>query len=113
MALDDNLLLEEFDDEKTIEFIKNYLPQELKEKFSDDELYYFLDLIYEYYSEKNVQEEQADKDGYVEVQLDPIINYIIAEAKKDEMGEYEYDDIIFIVQGEFEYALSLESEEND
>ena len=51
MGLEDDFLLADADDEKTIEFIKNYLPQELKEKFSDDELYYFLDLIDEYYSE--------------------------------------------------------------
>ena len=50
MGLEDDFLLADADDEKTIEFIKNYLPQELKEKFSDDELYYFLDLIDEYYS---------------------------------------------------------------
>ena len=41
MGLEDDFLLADADDEKTIEFIKNYLPQELKEKFSDDELYYF------------------------------------------------------------------------
>ena len=33
MGLEDDFLLAEADDEKTIEFIKNYLPQELKEKF--------------------------------------------------------------------------------
>lgn len=46
------------DDEKTIEYIKNYLPQELKEKFSDDEFYYFLDLIDEYYSESGILDAQ-------------------------------------------------------
>ena len=38
MATDSDFLLEDDDDEKTIEFIKNYLPQELKEKFTDDDL---------------------------------------------------------------------------
>ncbi len=33
MGLEDDFLLEDADDEKTVEFIKNYLPQELKEKF--------------------------------------------------------------------------------
>lgn len=41
MGLDDDFLKEDLDDEKTIEFIKNYLPQDLKDKFSVDELYYF------------------------------------------------------------------------
>jgi len=41
MGLEDDFLLNDVDDEKTIEFIRNYLPQELKEKFSEDELYLF------------------------------------------------------------------------
>ena len=34
MGLEDDFLKDDLDDEKTIEYIKNYLPQELKEKFS-------------------------------------------------------------------------------
>lgn len=33
MGLEDDFLLNDADDEKTIEFIRNYLPQELKESF--------------------------------------------------------------------------------
>ena len=32
MGLEDDFLKNDLDDEKTIEYIKNYLPQELKEK---------------------------------------------------------------------------------
>ena len=32
MGLEDDFLKDDLDDEKTIEYIKNYLPQELKEK---------------------------------------------------------------------------------
>ena len=39
MGMEDDFLLEDEDDEKTIEFIKNYLPQDLKEKFTDCLLY--------------------------------------------------------------------------
>ena len=44
MGMEDDFLLEDEDDQKTIEFIKNYLPQDLKEKFTDDDLYYILSL---------------------------------------------------------------------
>ena len=37
MRQDDDFLQDDLDDEKTIEFIKNYLPQDLKDKFTDDE----------------------------------------------------------------------------
>ena len=84
MGLEDDFLLADADDEKTIEFIKNYLPQELKEKFSDDELYYFID-----------------------IDLEKVVDYIVKEAKKDEMGEFDPEEMLFVVQGEMEYGNSL------
>ena len=86
---------------------KNYLPQELKEKFEDDELYYFLDLIDEYYSESGILDAQPDNDGYVNIDLEEVVAYIVKEAKKDDMGEYDPEEILFVVQGEMEYGNSL------
>ena len=103
----DEFLQDDLDDEKTIEFIKNYLPQDLKEKFSDDELYYFLDVIDEYYVESGILDAQPDKDGYIDIDLEKIVDYIIKEARKDEMGEYDPEDLLFVVQGEMEYTDSL------
>lgn len=111
MGLEDDFLKDDLDDEKTIEYIKNYLPQELKEKFSDDELYYFLDLIDEYYAESGILDAQPDADGCIEIDLERIVDYIVKEARKDQMGEYEPDDVLFVVQGEMEYTDSLEEEE--
>ena len=104
----DEFLADDLDDEKTIEFIKGYLPQDLKGKFSDDELYYFLDVIDEYYANSGILDAEPDKDGFVDIDLDKIVDYVIKEAKKDEIGEFEHDDILFVVQGEMEYADSLE-----
>ena len=107
MGMEDDFLQNDVDDEKTIEYIKNYLPQELKEKFSDDEFYYFLDLIDEYYSESGILDAQPDADGYIEIDLGKIVDYIVKEAHKDEMGDYDPEEILFIVQGEMEYTESL------
>lgn len=107
MGLEDDFLLADDDDEKTIQFIKNYLPQELKDKFSGDEFYYFLDLIDEYYSESGVLDSQPDGEGYIDIDLEKVVEYIVAEAKKDEMGEYDPEEILFVVQGEMEYGNSL------
>ena len=108
--MSDEFLKDDIDDEKTIEFIKNYLPQDLKEKFSDDEFYYFLDLIDEYYVESGILDAQPDADGCVEIDLEKIVDYIVQEAKKDDMGDYDPEEILFVVQGEMEYTDSLMNE---
>ncbi len=105
--MEDDFLLQDADDEKTIAYIRNYLPQDLKEKFSDDEFYYFLDLIDEYYTESGILDKEPDAEGYVEIDLEKVVDYIVTEARKDEMGEYDPEEILFIVQGEMEYGDSL------
>ena len=111
MGLEDDFLKDDVDDEKTIAYIKNYLPQDLKEKFSDDEFYYFLDLIDEYYSESGILDATPDDEGYIDIDLEKVVDYIVKEARKDEMGEYDPEEILFIVQGELEYTESLEDED--
>lgn len=106
--MEDDFLKDDLDDEKTIEYIKNYLPQELKEKFSDDEFYYFLDLLDEYYTQSGILDAEPDADGCVEIDLDKVVDYIVKEARKDGMGEYEPEEILFVVQGEMEYTESLD-----
>lgn len=110
MGLEEDFLKNDIDDEKTIEYIKNYLPQELKEKFSDDEFYYFLDLIDDYYTTSGVLDAEPDSDGCIDIDLAEIVNFIVAEADKDGMGKYDPEEILFVVQGELEFTESLEIE---
>ena len=50
-----------YDDDEAIKFIRNQLPQELKEKFSDDDLNYLVDLIYEFYEEKGYLNDEENR----------------------------------------------------
>ena len=95
MRQEDDFLQDDLDDEKTIEFIKSYLPQELKD---------------EYYAQSGILDAQPDDDGCIEIDLEKVVDYIIKEARKDEMGEYDPEELLFIVQGEMEYADSLDDE---
>lgn len=103
-VLDDELMQDAEDDARTIAFIRNYLPQDLKEKFTDEELYYFLDLIVEYYATSGVLDSIPDKNGYIDIDEDAIVDYVVKKAKKENMGDYSSEDILFVVQGEMEYA---------
>lgn len=109
-AIDDELMQGAAEDAAEIEYIRNYLPQELKEKYSDDDLYYILDVIIEYYTQNGVFDAAPDDEGYLEIDLDKAVNYIVKKAKKEQMGEYDPDDILLIVQADFDYN---EGDDND
>ncbi len=108
-SLDQEILKDAEDDMRTVEFIKNYLPQELKNKFSDEELYYFLDVIIDYYTTSGVLDVTPDKEGYIEIDQEKVVDYIIKQAAKDKMGKYHPEDLMWVVAGEMEYGESTEN----
>ena len=98
--INDEYINEDIDDEKTVEYIKNALPVELKEKYSDDTLYYILDVINDYFTNSGVLDQEADNDA--------LVAYIVKEAKRDEMGDFPAEEILLIVEAEADYVDSLE-----
>jgi len=103
-AIDDELMKAAEEDAQEVEFIKNQLPQDLKDKFNEDDIYYFIDVMLEYFSNA-----EADEEGYVDVDVEEVSKHIVAQAKKDKMGDFDPEDIFFVVQAELDYNESLEN----
>ena len=96
----DEFSMEDLDDEKTIAYIKERLPQDLKNKFSDDEFYYFLDTIYDYYDKSGILDSNNEE---IDIDLEDIANFIAKEAKKNGIGEFAPEELYFIFEGELAY----------
>lgn len=103
MNLEEELLQDAQEDAATVAYMKKHLPQELQEKFDDDLLYYFLDLIIEYYAESGVLDATPDKDGYIELDEEAIAAYLVKKAKKEGMGTFAPEDLLFVVQAQMDY----------
>ena len=98
-----------YDDAASVAFIRNYIPQELKELLSDDDIVYFVDLIYDYYESRGYISDDDDlsDEEPIEVDEDELVEYVVRNAKKDGVGKFDPDQIRFIVQGELEYCESI------
>lgn len=105
---ENELLQDAEDDVRTVEFIKNYLPQEVKERFTDDDLYYLLDVIVEYYADSGILDAEPDEDGYIDIDVEEIANHLASQARKDNIGEFSPEDLRWVVEGEMEYAEQLD-----
>ncbi len=95
----------QYDESQAIAFIRNQIPQELKDKLSDDEIIYIVDLIYDYYESRGFLD--VDQDEEVEIDEMELLEYVVKNAKKDKVGEYTTDEIRFVVQGELDYCESI------
>jgi hypothetical protein len=96
-----------YDDDQSVTFIRNYLPQELKERFTEDDLLYIVDLIYEYYEDKGYLSDEVDDNEVVEIDESDLIAFVVKQAQKDKIGKFESDEIAFVVQGELAYCESM------
>lgn len=111
MSNEEDFMNEAEDDARTVEFIRNYLPQDLQEKFTDEELYYFIDVIAEYYSQDGILDGETDDEGYMDIDLEDVAEYVVKKAKEEKFGDYSAEDVYFVVEGELEYVESLDDEE--
>ena len=114
-TFEEDLIADAEDDRLTVEYIQNYLPQELKDKFTEEELYYFIDVIGEYYVDlldkqsaqsKGKQGEADDVD--IDIDVEEVAKYVARQAKKDNIGEFDPEDLRWIVDGELEYGEMID-----
>ena len=101
----ENDAIMEYDEDESVKFIQKHLPEEMKNVFSDDEVNYIVDLIYEFYDEKGFLDENEDAD--VEIDEEELLEYVIKNARKDNVGKYTDAQIEAIVAGELAYCDSL------
>lgn len=98
----------EYDEDDAVKFIRQTLPQEMKSKFSDDEINYVVDVIYDFYDSKGFMDSDVSEDALVEIDEDEIIGYVLKNTKKDQIRDFTEEEITFIVQGELKYCDSLD-----
>ncbi|MEG1586096.1 MAG: hypothetical protein RR346_04405, partial [Bacteroidales bacterium] len=70
-----------YDDQEAVKFIQNSLPQELKEKFSDDDITYITDVIYDYFESQGMLDPSLEEDP--EVDVEDLLDYIMKNSKRD------------------------------
>ncbi len=92
------------DDLRTMEFIKGYLPHDVKDKFTEDDIYYFMDLLADYYVDSGLLDDESSDDDFVDIDTEVIAKAIAERAKKEKYGDFSPEDLIWIVQGELEFG---------
>lgn len=104
-SIDNEILLGAEEDAKEVAFILNYMGSENRDRFTEDDVYYCLDVMLEYLDKL---EEKADKDGFIEIDAEEVAKHIQKKAKKEGMGPYDLDALILLVDAELDYNEQAE-----
>lgn len=100
---EEELRLDEEENAREVEFILNSLPNELKEKYSADDVLYMMDAIVEYYFESGVLEDNGSDDDYVDIDLQKVAEYVCRKAADEHHGDFLPDEVFFVAQADMDF----------
>ena len=84
--------------------IQNSLPEEVRERFNEEDLYYILDVANEYFTESGVLESETDAEGFVEIDLEAAAKYVSEKAAKERDTAYDIEDLELIIEAQLSYG---------
>lgn len=108
MNIEEELLQDAAYDAAAVAYIRQHLPQELQELLTEEQLYYFLDLIIEYYAESGILDAEPDAEGYIDIDGEAIAAYLAQKAKKEGIGDFRAEDLLFVVQAQMDFEEEQE-----
>lgn len=97
-----------YDEDQAVKFIRAFIPEEIRDKYTDDEILFVIDTIWDYYESKGLLEVSADADEDDDTDVEALTAYVRKALKKD--GEILMDDkdVDQIVKGELAYEETLD-----
>ena len=99
---EDDLLV--YDEDDAVKFILNFIPEDLKNRFDEDKIEYVLDVVYDFYDENGLIDEDSTEEASIDEE--EMFKFILKNSKKDKMKLSE-EDIQLILDAEYEYGKSL------
>lgn len=107
-VLDDELMNDAQLDAEIVAFVRNALPQEMKETYTDELLYYFHDVLEEYLAESDILEAEPDEEGFVNIDMEAIALHLQQQAKKDKIGNFPTDELLLLAEAELSFGDDFE-----
>ena len=97
-----------FDEDKALAYIREAIGTKISEKYSDDDILFIIDTIWDYYENNGFLSLDMDETEEEIMDPDALADYVKKEVAED--GELMMDpsDIGAIVKAELEYEESLE-----
>ena len=98
--IDEEILRGAEEDAKEVAFILNYMGSENRDLFTEDDIYYCLDVMLEHL---DTMSGDADDEGFIDINTEEIAKHIQKKAKKEGMGPYDLDALTLLIDAELEY----------
>jgi hypothetical protein len=98
--IDDELLQDEQETVREIAFIRERLPIDLKEQYTEEQLRWMLDAIVDYYVDSGILDSDDDE---IDIDLEAASEYLCEQAKKEGKAALDPQDVYFVVEADLDF----------
>ena len=102
-TLDEELRMDEEENVREVAYIRDVLPADLKEKFTEAQLRFMMDAIVDYYFESGVLDDSAGDDEFVDIDLQKVADHVCAKAAAEGVGDFDSAEMFFVVQADMDF----------
>ena len=99
-SIDEELLRDEAENRRERAYIRERLPIDVKDKFSDEELQWMLDTLVDYYVTSGILDSDADE---LDIDMEQVAAYLCDEWRKVFHGELDPQEIFFVVEADLDF----------
>jgi hypothetical protein len=99
-SLDEEILLDQEENKREIVFIREQLPSDLKEQYTDEQLLWMLDTIAAYFFESGILE---SNDEEVDIDIDEVSDYLCKQAAVEGLPRLNADEVRFVVEADLDF----------
>ena len=92
--------MDEEENRREIEFIRKQLPNDLKEKFTDEQLLFIIDAIGTYFYSSGILDSNDDE---VDIDMEVVSDFVCNEAREKGEGPFDAQDVFFVVQADLDF----------
>lgn len=101
----------EYDEDLAIAYIRKYVGEKISAQYSDDEILYVIDTIWDYYEKKGFTKLNANLTDNEELDEEDLQKFVCKEIAADKELIMDPADLSSIIKGELAYEESLEEAE--
>jgi hypothetical protein len=100
-SIEEELRLDEEENLREVEFIRQQMPADCKKVYSQSDLLWIIDALVDYYFTSGILD---SNDEEVEIDMEAVANHICERAKKENVSKsFNPDDVFFIVQADLDF----------
>ena len=100
-SLEEELRMDEEENQRELEFIRKFLPVDLKYHYSNSDILWIIDAIVDYYYTSGVLDAEGDE---VDIDMEAVADYVCRRAKEEKVSQsFILEDVIIMVQADLDF----------